>query len=132
MTKKLYSIANTGKHLLLLVALSWLVGGILFAALEGTNFLDSLYWSMTTMSTVGYGDLSPATAAGKMFTIAFQAWSIFVVVPNAVAHVIDNVRQDPDELTNDEWEWHEKCLFLIAKALGITLPEAPKNTNHED
>lgn len=125
----LYKIANTGKHLFLLVVLSWLVGSILFAAFENTNFLDSLYWGMTTMSTVGYGDLSPATSAGKMFTIAFQAWSIFVVVPNAVAHVIDKVRRDEHKFTHDEQEWHEDALKRIAAQLNIELPESPSDTN---
>ncbi|MDN7243661.1 ion channel [Planococcus sp. N028] len=36
-----------------------------------TSYLDALWFTMTTMLTVGYGDLFPATGAGRIFTILF-------------------------------------------------------------
>lgn len=36
-----------------------------------TNYLDSFWFTMTTILTVGYGDISPATTAGKLYTILF-------------------------------------------------------------
>lgn len=34
------------------------------------TFWDALWWTIVTMSTVGYGDLTPVTAEGKMLAVA--------------------------------------------------------------
>ncbi len=36
-----------------------------------TTYMDSLWFTMTTMLTVGYGDMSPTTIEGRIFTILF-------------------------------------------------------------
>jgi voltage-gated potassium channel Kch len=38
---------------------------------EGWRALDSLYFTITTLTTVGYGDFAPQTDAGKIFTIFY-------------------------------------------------------------
>ncbi|MCP4423630.1 MAG: two pore domain potassium channel family protein [Chloroflexi bacterium] len=57
--------------------LFWLVvivlgsGAWFYHVQEGWSWLDALYFSVITLTTVGYGDLSPQTAAGKIFTIVY-------------------------------------------------------------
>jgi len=48
------------------------IGTIFFSRVEGWEVLDSLYFSVVTLSTVGYGDFSPDTAAGKVFAIVYM------------------------------------------------------------
>jgi voltage-gated potassium channel len=48
-----------------------LLGSWFYMRVEHWNFLDSVYFSITTLATVGYGDLSPHTAFGKIFTIFY-------------------------------------------------------------
>ena len=38
---------------------------------ERWNYLDALYFSAATMTTVGYGDITPKSVPGKVFTIFF-------------------------------------------------------------
>ena len=47
---------------------------------EGWSAIDALYFSVMTMSTVGYGDLVPTTQLSKIFTIIFTFLSIGIFV----------------------------------------------------
>ena len=46
-----------------------LTGSFGFMATEGLSFYDSIYFSVVTVATVGYGDIHPVTAKGKMLAI---------------------------------------------------------------
>jgi hypothetical protein len=59
-------------RILLALVVSLLVSGTVFLTLvEGWSVLDSFYFSVTTLTTVGFGDPAPATALGKIFTILY-------------------------------------------------------------
>jgi hypothetical protein len=47
------------------------VGTLVFRELEGWSLLDSLYFSVVTLATVGYGDLTPTTDVAKLFSIIY-------------------------------------------------------------
>jgi voltage-gated potassium channel Kch len=71
-----------------LILFTLLVSGTVFySTVEGWGIVDSLYFSVVTLSTVGYGDLSPGTTAGKLFTIFYILIGIglFVAVATAIA-----------------------------------------------
>lgn len=46
-----------------------IVGTLGYHVIEGWNLLESLYTTIQTISTVGYGDYTPQTGEGKLFTI---------------------------------------------------------------
>ena len=48
-----------------------LIGTIAYHYLEGWSWFDSLYFSMITLTTIGYGDFSPQTFGGKLFTLLY-------------------------------------------------------------
>lgn len=53
------------------------VYGLLYSQMNPTSFgftspLDPFYFAFTTMSTVGYGDISPKTDAAKLMVMSQQ------------------------------------------------------------
>lgn len=44
-----------------------------------TNFGDALWWSVTTITTVGYGDLTPVTSTGRMIAVLLMIGGISLV-----------------------------------------------------
>ena len=47
-------------------------GAYVYSFIEGWDYLDSLYFTVVTVTTIGYGDLAPQTDIGKIFTIFFS------------------------------------------------------------
>lgn len=67
------------------------IGTIFYRFVEDLTWLDSVYFSVITLTTVGYGDFSPTTNAGKVFTMGYvlAGIGIFVAVVTEVgAHQI--------------------------------------------
>lgn len=84
--------------------LAFTVGMILWASIfyhyvEGWSWLDSIYFSVVTISTVGFGDFSPETAAGKIFTMIYilVGLGVFVTAATTVADTILSQTDDKDE-----------------------------------
>jgi voltage-gated potassium channel len=46
-----------------------LLGATLYSWLEGWSFLDSIYFVVITLCTIGYGDLTPTKPITKLLTI---------------------------------------------------------------
>jgi len=62
-----------------LVATTVVTGTVYFRFVEGWSWLDSYFFTVVTLSTVGYGNLVPATAAGKIGTTVLILFGLGVV-----------------------------------------------------
>lgn len=56
------------------------VGAVGFRIIEGFSWLDSFYTSAQTVTTVGYGDLTPQTPAGRLFAILLMLVGVGMVL----------------------------------------------------
>jgi voltage-gated potassium channel Kch len=79
-----------------------LLGVILFSTIEGWSIVDALYFTVATMTTVGYGDLAPSHDISKVlatmymfFTVPFMLISIGLITE--VVH--DNIAKSQRHLT---------------------------------
>jgi voltage-gated potassium channel len=49
-----------------------IIGMFLFSYLENWSYIDSFYFSTTTLTTIGFGDLVPSTDLSKLITSIFS------------------------------------------------------------
>lgn len=59
------------RFLVVLVFFTLLSGTIFYSLQEGWGIVDAFYFSVTTLTTVGLGDLAPTTIVGKLFTVFY-------------------------------------------------------------
>jgi len=69
-------------------------GSIVYHYLEGWSWIDSIYFSIITLTTIGYGDFSPQTDGGKLFTIFYIIIGVGVILSfvNTVYNHYNSIR----------------------------------------
>ncbi|WP_413627188.1 ion channel [Fructilactobacillus vespulae] len=91
-------------YILLVVISILVVASLLFSLSENISFDKSLWWSITTSTTVGYGDISPVTKIGKLIAIVLMLVGIsFVGILTSTftayfTHEEENKRSNADEI----------------------------------
>lgn len=100
MASYLHQLAGLVKEPKYRAGLVWLlllqvVAVIFYRIEEGWSWLDCFYFSVVTISTVGYGDLSPTTPLSKIFTMIYilMGISVFVSFASMLAHERTKIHQ---------------------------------------
>jgi hypothetical protein len=68
------------RSLALLSVIAIASGTGFYSFVEGLRFVDALYFSVVTLTTVGYGDFAPQTDAGKLFTAVYVLVGIGILL----------------------------------------------------
>lgn len=63
-----------------------LVGAYALTSSLVDTYIETLYWAIVTLTTVGYGDLSSGTTAGFVFCILYMTFNLGIV-----AYILGNV-----------------------------------------
>ena len=86
------NVISTRLRIYLIILVAVVIVGVLgLIAIEGFTPLDSVFFLIVTISTVGYGDIHPITPAGKILVILIILTGVgcFVgVVANAIEHIV--------------------------------------------
>lgn len=72
-----------------------LLGMFVYHYLEGWSYLDSLYFVVISLATIGYGDLTPTTPLARAFTIFYVINGIGILL--GVFDRIRAVRMTPTD-----------------------------------
>ena len=71
---------SPGRACVYLLLSTVIVGGALFSIAEKEgSWIDGMWWAIVTLTTVGYGDYSPATVAGRWVAVFVMAGGIGTV-----------------------------------------------------
>ena len=73
-----------------------LAGTLFYWRFEDWTLIESLYFCIVTLTTVGYGDFSPTTAGTQIFTIIYilTGFGVLVALLTSVAQQFIRLKQE--------------------------------------
>ena len=77
-----------------------LLGTVVYSILQEWTLFDSLYATIITITTVGYGDLSPQSQSGRIFAIFFTLFAIGLAgyaISSAAAVLFETQQQNREK-----------------------------------
>jgi len=102
---------------LFIILVVWIGGSLIFWSCEMKSqqwsYVESLFFSYTTLLTIGYGDFYPASSAGKPF---FVVWSL-ISVP-AMTVLISNMGDTVIKWVRDATLWASRWTILPERLEG--------------
>lgn len=77
----IHHLAHHRIRLLLLLGLILVVFGTgMFMILENWSFIDALYFTVSTLTTVGYGDITPTLPSTRLLTTFYMALTVPLMI----------------------------------------------------
>jgi voltage-gated potassium channel len=118
---RLIRATDTFKELTFWYLVVVVLAALLFSFFEQKPIGDSIWWAFVTALTVGYGDMYPVTAGGRIVAVALMHSVILVVAPLIIGRLLSRIMVDANQFTNDEQEQIKKDLAEIKALLARRL-----------
>jgi voltage-gated potassium channel len=96
-----------------------LIGAFAFSIAEDKSLGDSLWWAVVSAMTVGYGDIVPASFAGRMVGVVLMHVIPLFIIPLVIVRLLKAFVRDEHEFTHREQEQIKADLAAIKRALKI-------------
>ncbi len=82
-------------------------------ALEGMSVMDGFWLTATTATTVGYGDLSAKTTAGRLATVVLMYGCGIFILAKAVNDWFDVKTAKAERKLHGSWDWNMHDHLLV-------------------
>jgi hypothetical protein len=128
-----------GKVLLGSAITTLIVGTLVYMWLEGWSWIDALYFSVVTLATVGFGDLTPTTDLAKLFTIGYILAGVGIIAgfvsevarrrsEKAATPVIDGIERMEVKVAEDVAERRDRSETSAPSEVGDKGPSSGTGT----
>ncbi|MGF2687400.1 ion channel [Marinobacter sp. DUT-3] len=99
-------------------ALCWLLSlsslhVVAMVIFEGLSLNDAVWLTLTTLTTVGYGDYSASTIAGRSATVILLYIAGITILAQLASDYIDYRLKRKEYMIKGQWRWHMKDHVLI-------------------
>jgi voltage-gated potassium channel len=91
-----------------------LFGTVLYHVLEGWSYVDAFYFSGVTLTTVGYGDITPTHAISKILTVFFALGGVGIVL-YSVSIIAQKYFEREEQRLHSIWQEREHHMGKLAR-----------------
>jgi voltage-gated potassium channel Kch len=109
-----------GRSCAILLSTTVLLGGAIFSVIEpDADWFDGIWWTVVTLTTVGYGDYAPESFAGRWLAAFVMAGGIgtVAILTGLLADEIREARVHEHDETPELDDDIERVMLIMAEEL---------------
>jgi NADH:ubiquinone oxidoreductase subunit 6 (subunit J) len=92
--------AQTGAKIFAIAGIYIVFGAYTYHVLEKLTWLDAFYFVVVSLGTIGYGDITPKTNSGKIFTIFFVIFGL-AIFSTLITNIVVRARERREKRSRD-------------------------------